>query len=110
MYDRDGKLVRELHASALKKVSGMWGARHVEMKSVEEKTRTVLTIDEAKFNQHLDEKLFAPDNLDSAPEIKPGHESRYFVKTPDHSTMDGRPDACREASGICDPILQSEDH
>ncbi len=73
MYDRDGKLVRELHASALKKVSGMWGARHVEMKSVEEKTRTVLTIDEAKFNQHLDEKLFAPDNLDSAPEIKPSH-------------------------------------
>jgi hypothetical protein len=73
MYDRDGKLIRELHASALKKVSGMWGARHVEMKSVEEKTRTVLTIDEAKFNQHLDEKLFTPDNLDSAPALKPSH-------------------------------------
>jgi len=73
MYDRDGKLVRELHASALKKVSGMWGARHVEMKSVEEKTRTVLTIDEAKFNQHLDEKLFTPDSLENTPATKPNH-------------------------------------
>lgn len=67
MYDPSGRLVRELHASALKKVSGMWGARHVEMKSVQEGTRTVLTIDEAKFNQHLDEKLFTPEGLDSSP-------------------------------------------
>jgi outer membrane lipoprotein-sorting protein len=67
MYDRDGKLVRELHASALKKVSGIWGARHVEMRSVEGRTRTVLTIDEAKFNQHLDVKRFAPENLENAP-------------------------------------------
>ena len=67
MYDRDGRLIRELHASALKKVSGTWGARHVEMRSVEEKTRTVLTIDEAKFNLHLDEKLFMPESLQNAP-------------------------------------------
>jgi hypothetical protein len=70
MYDRDGKRVRELHASTLKKVSGIWGARHVEMRSVEEKTRTVLTIDEAKFNLHLDEKLFMPESLENAPVIK----------------------------------------
>jgi outer membrane lipoprotein-sorting protein len=67
MYDREGKLVRELRASALKKVSGVWGTRHVEMRSVEGRTRTVLTIDEAKFNQHLDEKHFAPENLENAP-------------------------------------------
>ena len=70
MYSGDGKLVRELHASAIKKVSGISGARHVEMKSVDEKTRTVLTIDEAKFNQHLDEKLFTPESLENAPAIK----------------------------------------
>lgn len=57
MYDKDTKLVRQLHASALKKVSGIWGARHVEMKPVVEKTHTVLTVNDAKFNQHLDEKL-----------------------------------------------------
>ena len=67
MYQRDGKLVRELHASVLKKASGIWGARHVEMRSVEEKTRTVLTINEAKFDQHLDEKLFTPESLESTP-------------------------------------------
>jgi len=67
MYDREGKLVRELHASSLKKVSGIWGARHVEMQSVAEKTRTVLTVDEAKFNQHLDEKLFTAESLENAP-------------------------------------------
>jgi hypothetical protein len=71
MYDKEGKMVRELHASALKKVSGIWGARHVEMKSVAGKTRTVLTIDEAKFNQHLDEKLFTPENLANSPAIRP---------------------------------------
>jgi Outer membrane lipoprotein-sorting protein len=54
MYDQDRKLIRKLHASALKKASGISGVRHVEMKSVEENTRTVLTVDEAKFNQHLD--------------------------------------------------------
>jgi ribosomal protein L20 len=49
MCDKDGKLVRELHASALKKASGSWGARHVEMRSVEEKTRTMLAIDDVKI-------------------------------------------------------------
>ena len=70
MYDREGKLVRELHASALKKVSGIWDARHVEMKSVMEKTRTVLTINEAKSNQHLEEKLFTPEILGNVPATK----------------------------------------
>jgi len=34
---------------------------------VEKKTRTVLTIDEVKSNQHLEEKLFALENLGNAP-------------------------------------------
>jgi hypothetical protein len=71
MYDQNGKLVRELHASGLKKASGISGARHVEMKSVQEKTRTVLTIDQVDFNRNLDEKLFTPEGLDSAPAVKP---------------------------------------
>ncbi len=71
MYDPIGKMIRELHASGLKKASGIVGARHVEMKSVEDKTRTVLTIDEVKFNQNLDEKLFTPESLENSPPIKP---------------------------------------
>jgi len=71
MYDKAGKLVRELHASGLKKASGISGARHVEMRSVEDKTRTILTIDEVRFNQHLDDKMFTPEGLGSAAPQKP---------------------------------------
>jgi hypothetical protein len=66
MYDSQGKEVRTLHATDLKHVSGVWGARHVEMSSVQEGTRTVLTIDEVKFNTGLDEQLFTPQALEAA--------------------------------------------
>jgi hypothetical protein len=65
LYGGDGKLIREIHASALKKAAGTWGARHVEMQSVHDKTRTVLTIEEAKFNQHLNENDFTPGGLEN---------------------------------------------
>lgn len=64
MYDQSGKKVRVLHATQLKKASGIWGTRHVEMSSVLENTRTILTIDAASFNKGLDEKLFTPDALE----------------------------------------------
>jgi Outer membrane lipoprotein-sorting protein len=64
MYDSQGTEVRTLHASDLKRSGGIWGARHVEMSSVQDGTRTVLTINEAKFNTGLDEKLFTPEALE----------------------------------------------
>jgi outer membrane lipoprotein-sorting protein len=63
MYDQNGKKVREFHASGLKKVNGITGARHLEMLSPVENTRTVLTIDDAQFNTGLDEKLFTPEAM-----------------------------------------------
>jgi hypothetical protein len=66
MYDTQGREVRVLHASGLKRVSGIWGAHHVEMSSVQEGTRTVLTIEEVKFNTNLDEKSFTPEGLEGA--------------------------------------------
>jgi outer membrane lipoprotein-sorting protein len=63
MYDQSGKKVREFHASGLKKVNGITGARHLEMISPLENTHTVLTIDDAQFNTGLDEKLFTPEAL-----------------------------------------------
>jgi outer membrane lipoprotein-sorting protein len=63
MYDASGQKVRVLHASDLKRESGIWGARHTEMSSVREATRTVLTIDQVKVNTGLDEKLFTPEQL-----------------------------------------------
>ena len=66
MYDQGGQKVRVLHATQLKKVSGIWGARHVEMSSVLENTKTILTIDSASFNKGLDEQLFTPDALEKS--------------------------------------------
>jgi hypothetical protein len=63
MYDAQGKEVRVLHASQIKRVSGISGARRTEMTSILTGTRTVLVIDEAKFNLTLDEKLFTPEGL-----------------------------------------------
>jgi outer membrane lipoprotein-sorting protein len=66
MYDSTGQKVRVLHATQLKRESGIWGARHTEMTSVQDATRTVLTIDEAKFNTGLNEKLFTPEGLEES--------------------------------------------
>jgi len=63
MYDAQGKEVRVLHASQIKRVSGISGARRTEMSSVLTGTKTVLTIEDAKFNLSLDEKLFTPEGL-----------------------------------------------
>src|SRR5258708_557713 len=63
MYDQNGKKIKEFHASGLKKVNSTWGARHLEMSSLLQNTRTVLTIDDAQFNTGLDEKLFTPEAL-----------------------------------------------
>lgn len=62
-YDQQGRLVRTLHASQLKKVSGFWGARRLEMGSILDGTRTVLTIDGARFNTDLADSQFDPDSL-----------------------------------------------
>jgi hypothetical protein len=64
MYDAQGREVRVLHASQIKRVSGISGARRTEMSSVPTGTKTILTIDEAKFNITLDEKMFTPEGLE----------------------------------------------
>ena len=66
MYDAQGQKVRVLHATDLKKEGGIWGARHTEMRTVQDGTRTVLTIDSVKFNTKPDEKLFTPEGLAGA--------------------------------------------
>lgn len=64
MYDAQGREVRVLHASQIKRVSGIVGARRTEMTSVLTGTRTVLVIDDVKFNLKMDEKLFTPEGLE----------------------------------------------
>jgi outer membrane lipoprotein-sorting protein len=67
MYDQDGRKIREMHASGLRKQAGIWGARKTEMRSMLDGTKSVLTIDEAHLNTGLDETLFTPDALEKNP-------------------------------------------
>ena len=65
MYGQDGRKVREMHASGLRKVSGIWGARKTEMRAILEGTKSVLTIDEVHLNTGLDEAAFTPEALET---------------------------------------------
>jgi len=56
-------MVRTLHATQLKKESGISGFRRLEVTSVADGTHTVLTIDEAQFNTGWSPDLFTPDAL-----------------------------------------------
>jgi outer membrane lipoprotein-sorting protein len=64
MYDQDGRKVREMHASGLRKVSGIYGARKTEMQSLVDGTKSVLTIDEAHLNTGLDSAMFTPESME----------------------------------------------
>jgi hypothetical protein len=64
MYDQEGRKVREMHATGLRKESGIWGPRKTEMRSLLEGTKSVLTIDEMHLNAGLDGTLFTPEALE----------------------------------------------
>ncbi len=64
MYDRQGQRLRILKASQLEKISGIWVARNLEMSSPVENTRTVLYIEEVRFNTGLKEDLFSQQSLE----------------------------------------------
>ena len=66
MYGQDGRKVREMHASGLRKVSGIWGARKTEMRSLLEGTKSVLTVDEIHLNTGLDGASFTPEALEAS--------------------------------------------
>jgi outer membrane lipoprotein-sorting protein len=66
LYDSSGKKIRTLHATQVKKASGIWGMRHVEMTSVGDNTRTVLTVNSAAFNKGLEASQFTPEALEKA--------------------------------------------
>jgi hypothetical protein len=65
MYGQDGRKVREMHAGGLRKVSGAWGARKTEMRSILDGTKSVLTIDEIHLNTGLDGAAFTPEALET---------------------------------------------
>ncbi|MBS1787817.1 MAG: outer membrane lipoprotein-sorting protein [Acidobacteria bacterium] len=64
MYDRNGQRLRILKASDLVKISNIWVAKRIEMSSPTEGTKTVLLVDEIKFNTGLKEDLFTQQSLE----------------------------------------------
>jgi outer membrane lipoprotein-sorting protein len=63
MYDQEGREVRTMHASGLRKANGIWGARKTEMDSLLDGTKSVLTVDEIHFNTGLKDSQFTPETL-----------------------------------------------
>ncbi len=76
LYDQHGQLLRRYHASQLKHVSGLWGARRIEMSSARGDSRTVFIIDSARFNTGLSEALFTPDALDKLDVLLKRHPAK----------------------------------
>ena len=64
MYDERNQKVRVLNASQLSKISGIWVARRIEIKSPLDNTQTVLRIEEVHFNTGLKADLFTPQGLE----------------------------------------------
>jgi hypothetical protein len=65
-YDRGQKKVRFMTVGQIEKIAGIWIARRVEMTSVAEGSRTVLVIDEVRFNSGLKEDLFTQQALEKS--------------------------------------------
>ena len=63
-YNEDQQRVRIMKASRIEKTSDIWVARHLEMSTPAEMTRTILTIEDVRFNTGLKEELFTQQALE----------------------------------------------
>lgn len=66
MYDKAGQRVRVMKASKLEKISGIWVAREVEVSTPADGTRSVMIVEEIKFNTGLKEEQFTQQALEKA--------------------------------------------
>jgi outer membrane lipoprotein-sorting protein len=66
LYDQNDQKARVYHASDLQKISGIWVAKHVEMLTPPDNTKTVLTIEEIRFSTGLKDDLFTLQALEKA--------------------------------------------
>ena len=64
MYDKQGQKQRILKAGNLEKISGIWVAKRVEMSTPAEGTKTILTIEDIRFNTGLKEDMFTQQALE----------------------------------------------
>jgi hypothetical protein len=65
MYDKQGQKQRILKAGNLEKISGVWIAKRVEMSTPAEGTKTILTLEDIRFNTGLKEEMFTQQALEN---------------------------------------------
>jgi outer membrane lipoprotein-sorting protein len=63
-YDRQGKLLKTLRVSDIRKIDGIWTARKMEMTNVQDKHSTLIEMSEIKFNIPLEDNLFDVTTLE----------------------------------------------
>jgi outer membrane lipoprotein-sorting protein len=64
MYDKQGQKQRVMKASNLEKISGIWVARRVEVSTPADGTKTILTLEDVRFNTGLKEDMFTQQALE----------------------------------------------
>jgi len=64
MFDAGGNRIRDYHATQLEKISGIWVARRVEITTPTEGTRTVMILEDVKFNTGLRDDQFTQQALE----------------------------------------------
>jgi outer membrane lipoprotein-sorting protein len=57
-FDRQGKLVKRLAASAIQQVNGVWAAARMEMTNILNEHSTILEMKDMQFNGSVDDSLF----------------------------------------------------
>jgi outer membrane lipoprotein-sorting protein len=81
MYDQQGRKVRTMHASGVRKEAGMWGARRTEMDSLLDGTKSLLTFDSLHLNTGLDEALFTPEAMEKSTPAQAESETKADKKS-----------------------------
>lgn len=64
MYDKQGQKQRILKASDLERISGVWVAKRLEMSTPAEGTKTVLFLEDIRFNAGLKDDMFTQQALE----------------------------------------------
>ena len=65
-YDKKGRKIKEYRAAVLKKIDGVWTAIEYEMHDLKRKHRTLMKINEIKYNRGLEDRIFTKTYLQYA--------------------------------------------
>jgi len=62
-YDKKGRLLKRLQASDIENIDGIWTARRLELENFQKKHKTILELDNIRYNTGLRDDVFSERNL-----------------------------------------------